>query len=198
MLKSSYDSTKTEAGLDEAGRGCLAGPVYAAAVILPHDYQNETLTDSKKLRKKVRESLRQEIEENAVAWAVASVDNQTIDRINIRNASYLAMHLAVNKLNKMPELLLVDGNGFNPMQEIPHKCIIKGDSEYYAIAAASILAKTHRDEYMTQLHHEHPEYQWKRNKGYGTRKHIEAVFRHGRSPYHRDSFRISRQYKLDL
>lgn len=198
MLKNHLNHNKIEAGLDEAGRGCLAGPVFASAVILPKDYNNSTLTDSKKLSKKNRDLLRMEIEENALAWAIASVDPVTIDKINIRNASFLAMHLAVNKLNVQPEFLLVDGNGFNPMKTIPHQCIIKGDSLYYSIAAASILAKTHRDEYMELIHGEYPIYQWKRNKGYGTKKHIEAIIKYGRSPYHRQSFKISRQYKLDL
>lgn len=198
MLKNHLNHNKIEAGLDEAGRGCLAGPVFASAVILPMDYNNPALTDSKKLSKKNRDMLRREIEEYAMAWAVASVDQVTIDKINIRNASYLAMHLAVNKLDVQPDFLLVDGNGFNPMKKIPHQCIIKGDSLYYSIAAASILAKTHRDEFMETIHDEYPVYQWKRNKGYGTQKHIEAIIQYGRSPYHRQSFKISRQYKLDF
>lgn len=198
MLKNQRNQNKIEAGVDEAGRGCLAGPVFAAAVILPSDYYNDILTDSKKLNKKQRDALRGEIEENATAWAVASVDNHTIDRINIRNASYLAMHLAINKLSSKPEMLLIDGNSFNPMKSIPHQCIIKGDSIYYSIAAASILAKTHRDEYMQKMHEEHPIYQWKKNKGYGTQKHIDAILQHGRSPLHRFSFKINRQYKFDF
>jgi len=198
MLKNHFNHSKIEAGLDEAGRGCLAGPVFASAVILRKDYNNPTITDSKQLSKKNRDLLRREIEEYAMAWAVASVDQVTIDKINIRNASYLAMHLAVNKLNVQPNFLLVDGNGFNPMKKIPHQCIIKGDSLYYSIAAASILAKTHRDEFMENIHDEYPVYQWKRNKGYGTHKHIEAIIQYGRSPYHRQSFKISRQYKLDF
>ncbi|MCF8333457.1 MAG: ribonuclease HII [Bacteroidales bacterium] len=198
MLKNNRNQNKVEAGLDEAGRGCLAGPVFAAAVILPPDYCNDILTDSKKLNKKQRDSLRREIEENATACAVASVDNQTIDKINIRNASYLAMHLAVNKLTTKPEILLIDGNGFNPMKNIPHQCIVKGDSIYYSIAAASILAKTHRDEYMEKIHEKYPVYQWKKNKGYGTQKHIDAILQHGRSPLHRFSFKINCQYKIEF
>lgn len=198
MLKKHLNKHKTEAGIDEAGRGCLAGPVFAAAVILPGDYSNDILTDSKKLTKKQRDTLRQEIEENATAWAIASVDNHTIDKINIRNASYLAMHLAVNKLTTQPEFLLVDGNGFKPMKKLPHQCVIKGDSVYYPIAAASILAKTHRDEYMEMMHEQHPVYQWKKNKGYGTQKHIDAILRHGRSSLHRFSFKINHQYKFDF
>ena len=198
MLKNHLHKHKTEAGVDEAGRGCLAGPVFAAAVILPPDYSNDILTDSKKLTKKQRDTLRQEIEKNATAWAIGSVGNHTIDKINIRNASYLAMHLAVNKLTTQPEFLLVDGNGFNPMKKIPHQCIIKGDSVYYSIAAASILAKTHRDEYMEKMHEHHPVYQWKKNKGYGTQKHIDAILRYGRSSLHRFSFKINRQYKFDF
>ena len=198
MLKKHFDKSKTEAGVDEAGRGCLAGPVYAAAVILPDNYSNTILNDSKKLSKKNRALLREGIEKEATAWAVASVDQTTIDQINIRNASYLAMHLAINKLQIKPELLLIDGNGFNPIKNIPHQCIIRGDSLYYSIAAASVLAKTYRDEFMEKIHNEFPVYQWNRNKGYGTRTHVEAIFKNGRSPYHRESFKINTQYKLDF
>lgn len=198
MLKKHFDKSKTEAGVDEAGRGCLAGPVYAAAVILPDDYSNALLNDSKKLNKKNRDLLREDIEKKALAWAVASVDQTTIDRINIRNASYLAMHLAINKLQIKPELLLIDGNGFNPIKGTPHQCIVRGDSLFYSIAAASILAKTYRDEFMEIIHNEFPVYQWSRNKGYGTRQHVKAILNYGRSPYHRQSFKINMQYKLDF
>ena len=175
MLKHWHRKEILVAGLDEAGRGCFAGPVTAAAVILPSDYKNNILNDSKQLNEKQRDMLRLEIEERAIAWAVATVDNDEIDEINILNASILAMHRAVDKLTTTPGLLLVDGNKFKEFREIPHECIVKGDGKYYAIAAASVLAKTHRDEYMLAVHEEFPQYHWNTNKGYPTRDHKDAI-----------------------
>jgi ribonuclease HII len=182
-----------EAGLDEAGRGCLAGPVFAAAVILPVDYSNELLNDSKQLSRRQRDSLRCQVENEALAWAVAAVDNQEIDEINILNASILAMHRAIDKLKTVPQFLLVDGNRFKPYGDILHKCIVKGDALYLSIAAASVLAKTQRDEYMEKIHHEHPEYSWDNNKGYPTREHKDAINKFGITPYHRKSFNLNEQ-----
>ncbi len=179
-----------EAGIDEAGRGCLAGPVTAAAVILPPDFELEGLNDSKKLSAKKREQLRQEIEEQALAWAVAMVDNHRIDEMNILRATWTAMHQAVDKLRKEPQLLLVDGRNFLPYKKIPFLCIIKGDSKYASIAAASILAKTYRDRYMMEIHREYPVYGWEGNKGYPTASHRQAIRRHGTTPYHRMTFRL--------
>lgn len=198
MLKPYFQEHYTEAGLDEAGRGCLAGPVFAAAVILPKDYFNKRLNDSKKLSKKTREQLREEIEKEAIDFAVSSVDHQKIDEINIHNASYLAMHQAVIKLNSPPQFLLVDGNRFNPMDGIRHQCIVKGDGLYFSIAAASVLAKTYRDDFMAKLAKEFPEYGWERNAGYGTKQHVEAILKHGRTPYHRKTFQIKAQLRLGL
>jgi len=198
MLKSFYKKNTIEAGCDEAGRGCLAGPVYAAAVILPKDYKNKTLNDSKQLSEKQRDALRLEIEKEALAWAVAPLDNNVIDKINILNASIKAMHLAVKKLGKKPELLLIDGNRFKKYEDIPHQCIIKGDGKYMSIAAASILAKTHRDEFMIQLHEQFPEYNWAQNKGYPTRDHKDAINSHGITPYHRKSFNLNEQLKISF
>ncbi len=190
MLKNYFRDNTIEAGCDEAGRGCLAGPVTAAAVILPPDYHNEILNDSKQLSEKKRNILRKEIENDAIAFAVASLTNHEIDKINILNASFAAMHRAVDKLNQIPELLLIDGNRFKPYKEIPHECIIKGDGKYLSIAAASILAKTYRDEYMMQLHEKHPHYDWNKNKGYPTKAHREAISKHGTTDFHRMSFRL--------
>lgn len=190
MLKSSLTDNLAEAGCDEAGRGCLAGPVYAAAVILPPDYKHPWLNDSKKLSARQRENLRHVIEKEAVAWAVESVDHQTIDRINILNASILAMHKAIEKLNPAPQLILVDGNRFHPYPGIPHRCIIKGDSIYLSIAAASVLAKTYRDDYMLLLDREYPLYGWKSNKGYPTQAHRNAIRQWGISNYHRLSYHL--------
>ncbi len=198
MLKASFSNKLIEAGCDEAGRGCLAGPVYAAAVILPLDFENELLNDSKKLNEKQREELRTVVEEEALFWAVASVDHKTIDEINILNASYLAMHIAVRQLDKRPEMLLIDGNRFKAFEDIQHKCIVKGDGIYASIAAASILAKTHRDEYMAKIHKEFPEYGWNQNKGYPTPKHKQIVLSKGHSPYHRLTFKVQSQLKLEL
>jgi ribonuclease HII len=180
--------SRIEAGCDEAGRGCLAGPVFAAAVILPADFRNELLNDSKKLTEKQRYELRPLIEEQSLAFAVGIVDNQEIDRINILNASFLAMHRAIDQLKLRPEHLLIDGNRFKPYSNITHTCIIKGDGKYLPIAAASILAKTYRDDYMNSIHLEFPGYDWKKNKGYPTLFHRIKVRETGLSPYHRLSF----------
>lgn len=198
MLKISFSDNKIEAGCDEAGRGCLAGPVFAAAVILPQNYKNELLNDSKKLTHRQRTLLRPEIENQAVAWAVVSVDNEKIDEINILNASILAMHLAIDKLSVKPQMLLIDGNRFKPYKQIPYKCFVKGDGIYLSIAAASVLAKTHRDEYMEKIHNEFPVYDWIKNKGYPTQSHKRAITSHGISPYHRKSFRLSEQLKINF
>lgn len=188
MLLPYYQTKLIEAGCDEAGRGCLAGPVFAAAVILPRNFKNSTLNDSKKLNRKQRDELRTLIEQQAVAFAVASVDSATIDEINILNASLLAMHQALDGLTKKFELILVDGNRFKPYKNIPYHTIIQGDGKYMNIAAASILAKTYRDEYMEQQHLLYPHYDWLSNKGYGVQKHREAMRQYGQSPLHRKSF----------
>ena len=177
-----------EAGCDEAGRGCLAGSVFAAAVVLPPDYRNEELNDSKQLSAKRRYALRQVVERDALAWAVARVEPQEIDRINILNASILAMHRALDQLKLRPQFVIVDGNRFKPYADVPHQTIVKGDGKYLSIAAASILAKTYRDDYMLQLHQEFPHYGWDRNMGYPTREHRQAIADHGITPYHRLSF----------
>ncbi len=190
MLLSAYTPDLLEAGLDEAGRGCLAGPVVAAAVILPKDYQHAWLNDSKQLSKQRREAVRAEIEKEALAWSVAEVSNQEIDRINISNASFLAMHRAVAGLPLRPELLLVDGNRFTPFPGIPHVCIVKGDAKYLSIAAASVLAKTYRDDLMTRLAGEFPHYGWERNAAYPTSAHREAIEKHGVTAHHRLSFNL--------
>lgn len=179
-----------EAGCDEAGRGCLAGAVFAAAVILPADFRNEMLNDSKKLTEKQRYELRDIVENNALAWAVGIVTPEEIDKINILNASFLAMHRAVDQLELRPQHLLVDGNRFNPYPGVPHTTIVKGDGKYLSIAAASILAKTYRDDYMNRLAEEFPMYDWKKNKGYPTKKHREAIKKYGTTPYHRVSFNL--------
>ncbi|MCD4745839.1 MAG: ribonuclease HII [Bacteroidales bacterium] len=191
MLKGNFTDNLIEAGCDEAGRGCLAGPVFAASVILPMDFQNSLLNDSKKLNKKQRASLKPIIQDNALAWAVASVGNKKIDEINILNASFLAMHKAINKLKIKPQFLLIDGNRFKKYKDIPFQCIVKGDGKYLSIAAASILAKTFRDEYMENLHCEFPFYDWKNNKGYPTKFHKQAIAKYGICKYHRKSFRLN-------
>lgn len=196
MLKSSLTESLIEAGCDEAGRGCLAGPVFAAAVILPPGYTHPWLNDSKKLSAKQREYLRLLIEKDALAWAVESVDHQTIDRINILNASILAMHRAVDKLSLKPQLILADGNRFHPYPGIPYKCIIKGDSIYLSIAAASILAKTYRDDFMLNLDQVFPQYGWKKNKGYPTASHRQAINQWGITGFHRRSFKLAKQLNL--
>ncbi|HOZ77174.1 MAG TPA: ribonuclease HII [Ferruginibacter sp.] len=190
MLYPYFDINFMEAGLDEAGRGCYAGPVYAAAVILPKDFHHPLLNDSKKLTEQQRDLLRPIIEKESIAFAVTAVDNREIDRINILQASYAAMHRSLDKLVTSPELLLVDGNRFKPYKTIRHECIVKGDGKYAAIAAASVLAKTYRDEYMLQLHEEFPFYGWNSNKGYGTETHRKAIFSNGLCKYHRMSFSI--------
>ena len=204
MLASHYYEGKIEAGCDEAGRGCLAGSVYAAAVILPDGYQNELLNDSKQLSEKKRYQLREIIERDAVAWAVGIVTPEEIDKINILNASILAMHRALDQLKVRPEAIIVDGNRFKPYQlasmvePLPHTCIVKGDGKYLAIAAASILAKTYRDDYMNQLAEAYPMYDWLSNKGYPTKKHREAIRQYGISPYHRKSYNLLGGEELSL
>ncbi len=190
MLQSSFTSDLIEAGCDEVGRGCLAGPVVAAAVILPKDFTHPFLTDSKLLKLAQRNLLKEEIKEKALAYAIAEVDNQTIDEVNILNASFLAMHRAVEQLSIQPELLLIDGNRFNPYPFIPHQCIIKGDSKFYSIAAASVLAKTYRDELMQKLALTYPQYGWQTNVGYPTKVHRSAIAEYGLTPWHRKSFRL--------
>ena len=191
MLLSFLHTHLTEAGLDEAGRGCFAGPVYAAAVILPKDFYHPLLNDSKKLNEKQRDQLRPVIEKESIAFAVAAIDNIQIDKINILRASFKSMHLAVKQLSVSPQLLLIDGNRFAKYKKIPHKCIIQGDGIYASIAAASVLAKTYRDDYMKQLHRKFPKYNWAQNKGYATREHQEALDQYGPCKYHRKSFRLS-------
>lgn len=185
-----YKENTIEAGCDEAGRGCLAGPVFAAAVILPADFENELLDDSKKLTEKQRYELRPIIEKEALAWAVEAVDNNEIDEVNILNASFLAMNRAVQKLSIKPEHLLIDGNRFRPQTDIPFTCMIKGDGRFLSIAAASVLAKTFRDDFMMKIHNEFPVYDWKTNKGYPTAKHRNAIATHGICKFHRKSFRL--------
>lgn len=190
MLKPYYEQGRIEAGCDEAGRGCLAGSVFAAAVILPPDYQNDRLNDSKKLTPKQRYALREDIEREAVAWAVGIVSPQEIDQINILNASILAMHRALDQLQVRPEAIIVDGNRFKAYHDLPHTTIVKGDGKYLSIAAASILAKTYRDDDMLRLAQEYPDYDWQHNMGYPTRKHREAIRQHGVTPYHRRTFNL--------
>lgn len=198
MLKSHFYEGKIEAGCDEAGRGCLAGSVYAAAVILPEDYQNELLNDSKQLTEKKRYQLREIIKRDAVDWAVGIVTPEEIDKINILNASILAMHRALDQLKVRPEAIIVDGNRFKPYQELPYTTIVKGDGKYLSIAAASILAKTYRDDYMNKLAEEHPQYDWLSNKGYPTKKHREAIKQFGITPYHRKSYNLLGDGQLSL
>jgi ribonuclease HII len=196
MLKKYCTTGLLVAGLDEAGRGCFAGPVCAAAVILPDDFENHVINDSKQLNEVQRNMLRHEIEAHALAWAVAMVDNHEIDEINILNASFLAMHRALDQLKARPGFLLVDGNRFTPYGDVPYTCVVRGDAEYLTIAAASILAKTHRDEYMLKIHQEYPAYHWASNKGYPTREHKDAIGAFGITPYHRRSFNMNEQLKM--
>jgi len=199
MLESSFKKGVLEVGCDEAGRGCLAGPVFAAAVILPEDFLNELLDDSKKLSEKNRYKLRVVIEKEALYWAVGIVDNNEIDEINILNASFLAMHRAIDELGVVPEHIIVDGNRFNKYKDISHDCIVKGDGKYMSIAAASVLAKTYRDDFMKEIHNKHPEYDWISNKGYPTKMHREAIMNNGITSFHRKSFNlIDKQLSLDL
>ncbi len=190
MLQSFLIKNTIEAGCDEAGRGCLSGPVVAAAVILPKDFENNILNDSKKLSEKRRYELRPLIEQEALAWGVGIVDHKEIDTINILNASFLAMHRALDQLLLTPEAILVDGNRFNAYKNIPHHCIVKGDAKYYSIAAASVLAKTYRDDIMNELHEKYPLYDWQGNKGYPTKKHRLAIKEYGATPHHRMSFKL--------
>ncbi len=199
MLKLKINQHLLECGTDEAGRGCLAGPVTAAAVILPDNFKNEILTDSKQLSEKKRILLRPIIEKEAICFGVAHIMMDEIDKINILNASILGMHHSINKLSKQPQFIAIDGNKFKPYGEIPYECIIKGDGKYLHIAAASILAKTYRDAFMTKIHEEFPMYNWKQNKGYPTKEHRAAIKKYGISPYHRKSFRLlPEQFKLDI
>ena len=190
MLEAYYKKSVIEAGCDEAGRGCLAGPVFAAAVILPSDYQNEILNDSKQLTEKKRYQLRKVIEREALAWAVGIVDNHEIDQINILNASILAMHRALDQLKLRPQNIIVDGNRWKPYKDVPATTIVKGDGKYLSIAAASILAKTYRDDFMLRIHEEFPQYHWDKNKGYPAKVHREAIRQFGTTPYHRMSFNL--------
>lgn len=197
LLPFKYDD-RIEAGCDEAGRGCLAGPVVAAAVILPKDFKHPLLNDSKKLSEKQRDLLRPIIEKEAISFGVNFVFPEEIDKINILNASFTAMHRAVDQLNSKPELLLIDGNRFNPYDGIEHECIIKGDGKFLSIAAASVLAKTYRDEYMAMIHEEFPQFDWKKNKGYPTKAHRAAIKEHGANKYHRQSFTLLSPEQLSL
>lgn len=190
MLEPYYNHDLLEAGCDEAGRGCLAGSVFAAAVILPRDYENAALNDSKKLTAKRRYALREQIERDALAWAVGEVKPEEIDKVNILHASFLAMHRAIAQLQVAPEALIIDGNRFDPYPGLPHTCIVKGDGKYLSIAAASILAKTYRDDYMDALARECPYYDWEHNKGYPTAKHYAGLEAHGPSVYHRRTFNL--------
>lgn len=193
MLQSSFSEQYVEAGVDEVGRGCLAGPVVAAAVILPKDYKNELLMDSKKLNKKTREKLKKTIEKDAISWAIAEASHTEIDEINILNASFLAMHRAIEQLTPEPELLLIDGNRFNPYKFIAYECIVKGDNKFLSIAAASVLAKTYRDDLMATLAETYPAYDWANNVGYPTKKHRAAIEQFGATPWHRMSFKLIKE-----
>ena len=199
MLSLNFSSFLLETGTDEAGRGCLAGPVTAAAVILPTNFENKILNDSKQLSEKVRERLKPIIEEQAISFAVTHLEPLVIDEINILNASIQAMQESILKLNPKPEYIIVDGNRFKPVFDIPHSCIVKGDAKFMSIAAASVLAKTYRDEYMNRIHEEFPMYNWKQNKGYPTQEHREAIRKYGVTKYHRMSFRLlPEQLKLEI
>lgn len=198
MLLPYLNESLVEAGCDEAGRGCLAGAVYAAAVILPKSFRNELLNDSKQLTEKQRYTLREVIEREALAWAVGIVSPAEIDKMNILNASFLAMHRALDKLSVCPQHLLIDGNRFRKYRNLPHTTVVKGDGKYLSIAAASILAKTYRDDYMNRLHEEYPQYDWSSNKGYPTKKHRVAIARHGTTPYHRMTFNLLGDGQLAL
>lgn len=190
MLKPFYQELFPEAGCDEAGRGCLAGPVFAAAVILPPDFSDPILNDSKQIKEKTRYALREMIQKVAISWAVAKIDAEEIDQINILNASIKAMHLSLDQLKKKPSFIIIDGNRFKPYKNIPHATIIKGDGNYFSIAAASILAKTYRDDFMLEHHEKYPQYNWIKNKGYGTLDHRRAIAEFGRCSLHRESFQL--------
>ena len=196
MLKPFYQDLHPEAGCDEAGRGCLAGPVFAAAVILPADFSDPVLNDSKQLKEKTRYALREMIQKVAISWAVAKIDAEEIDQINILNASIKAMHLSLDQLKKKPSFIIVDGNRFKPYKKIPHATIIKGDGQYFSIAAASILAKTYRDDFMLEHHEKYPQYNWKKNKGYGTLDHRKAIAAFGRCSLHRESFQLKNDVSI--
>ena len=199
MLQLQFSHFSIESGTDEAGRGCLAGPVTAAAVILPENFENKILNDSKQLSERTREKLRPIIEEQAISFAVTHLEPVVIDEINILNASIKAMQDSILKLNPKPEYIIVDGNRFKPVLDIPHSCIVKGDAKFMSIAAASVLAKTYRDEYMNRIHEEYPMYNWKQNKGYPTQEHREAIRKYGVTKYHRMSFRLlPEQLKLEI
>jgi ribonuclease HII len=198
MLRNYKLKSGIVAGCDEAGRGCLAGPVFAASVILPDDFHHHLLNDSKKMREKDRELLAEIIKKEAIDWSVSSCNNNEIDKINILNASFLAMHRAIAGLNQTPDFLIIDGNRFNPYPKISHECIIGGDGKYKSIAAASVLAKTYRDAFMLKLHTDFPMYGWDKNKAYATASHRQALVKYGSSPYHRKSFRLDYQTKLDF
>ncbi|MFO8054639.1 MAG: ribonuclease HII [Bacteroidales bacterium] len=197
-LKVSYSGLKGEAGVDEAGRGCLAGPVVAAAVILPEAFNNKQLNDSKIMNEGQRITLREQILREAISYASGVIWNQAIDKVNILNATYMAMHEAIQQLSPAPVLLIIDGNRFHPYPGIKHQCIIHGDALYRSVAAASIIAKTHRDEIMRQLHKEYPQYGWDKNKGYPTKAHKKAIVDYGITPYHRRSFNLARQLSLGI
>ncbi|HQN98472.1 MAG TPA: ribonuclease HII [Bacteroidales bacterium] len=198
MLQRKYNLELTEAGCDEAGRGSLVGPVFAAAVILPENFQAEGLNDSKKLNPKKREQLKEIIESTAICFSIATATKEEIEKLNILNASILAMHRALDQLSVRPTIILVDGNRFKPYNQIEYACIVKGDGIYESIAAASILAKTYRDSFMNQLHEEYPQYGWNHNKGYATKEHLLAIHEYGLTPYHRRTFKISLQTRLSF
>lgn len=199
MLNLNYSGVTLEAGTDEAGRGCLSGPVVAAAVILPEDFQHDLLNDSKQLSEKKRQELRPFIEEHALAYAVSFIHQDEVDKLNVLQASITGMHRSIEQLLPQPEFIIIDGNKFKPYKEVPHQTIIKGDAKFMSIAAASVLAKTYRDEFMEKIHQEFPQYNWKKNKGYPTKEHRNAIREHGPTPYHRKSFKLlPEQLKLKL
>ncbi|CAM1355688.1 ribonuclease HII [Tenacibaculum ascidiaceicola] len=199
MLQLNYSGCKFEAGTDEAGRGCLSGPVVAAAVILPDNFQHELLNDSKQISEKKRQKLRPYIEEHALSYGVSFIHQEEVDELNVLQASITGMHRSIEQLSIQPEFIIVDGNKFKPFEEIPHQTIVKGDAKFMSIAAASVLAKTYRDEYMVKIHQEFPQYNWQKNKGYPTKEHREAIRQFGATPYHRKSFKLlPEQLKLKL
>ncbi|MCF2875469.1 MULTISPECIES: ribonuclease HII [unclassified Tenacibaculum] len=199
MLKLNYSGVSLEAGTDEAGRGCLSGPVVAAAVILPENFQHKFLNDSKQLSEKKRQELRPYIEEHALAYAISFIHQDEVDELNVLQASITGMHRSIEQLLPQPEFIIIDGNKFKPYKEVPHQTIVKGDAKFMSIAAASVLAKTYRDEFMEKIHQEFPQYNWKKNKGYPTKEHRNAIREHGATPYHRKSFKLlPEQLKLKL